>query len=122
MKLKFFFFGALTFLLIHMASQAATTLQRCSWIGNDTTPFFTHCISSNFTKIERATGLDLASCYNVSTGYSYSYQICARKNFRHVADRLKLKLDTCPTIGEELNPFYITCVQKNFKTIERALP
>lgn len=122
MKLRLFFFAALAFLLIHMTTEASTPLRRCSWVGEDTTPFFTNCIEANFTKIDRTVGIDLASCFNFGTSYSYSYQMCVRKNFRRIGEGLKLTLDVCPTIGEEVNPFYITCIQKNFKTIERVLP
>ncbi|MBA2406312.1 MAG: hypothetical protein H0V66_16160, partial [Bdellovibrionales bacterium] len=104
MRLRIFFFAAFAFLLVHMTTEAASTpLKRCSWIGNETTPFFTNCINSNFTKIQRLTGLTLPTCYNFGPGYSYSFQICSRKNFRHLGERLKLKIDNCPTIGEELN-------------------
>jgi hypothetical protein len=122
MKLRLFFFMAFAFLLIHMTTQASTPLRRCSWVGNDTTPFFTNCIDSNFKKIERTVGLDVSSCFNFGTNFSYSYQMCVRKNFRTIDERLKLTLDKCPAIGEEVNAFYVACIQKNFKTIERVLP
>lgn len=108
--------------LINVSASAATSLKTCSWIGEDSTPYFAHCINSNFKRIKTVTGLELNSCMSYSKKLDFSYQNCSKKNFRHISERLRLKLDKCPILGEDVNLMYVACIQKNFKTIGRALP
>lgn len=124
MRLSAFFFTALAILLIHMSSHAhaATKLNNCSTYGaaGISTPF-TNCINQNFGIIKRATGLDVANCFNTGSGLSFSFQVCANRNFRHVSERLALKLISCPNLGEDLTIMYTSCIKKSFDTIERKI-
>jgi hypothetical protein len=124
MRLSAFFFTALALLLIHMSSHAhaATKLDNCSIPGSAgiSTPFV-NCINRNFSSIKRATGLDVANCFNTSDGLSFTFQVCANRNFRHVSQRLNLSLISCPNLGEEVTTMYVSCIRKSFDTIERSL-
>lgn len=122
MRLRVFFFLALTFLLIHMTTQASTPLSVCGWVGEDSTPFFTNCVSKNFQKIDRALGLKLKSCGSFNPRVDYGYQLCVKNNFKKIDERLRQNLKICSLFSEEVNVGYVACVQRNFKAIERVLP
>ena len=124
MRLSAFFFTALAILLIHMSSHAdvVSKLDNCSIPGRVgiSTPFV-NCINRNFNTIKRATGLNVASCFNTGDGLSFTFQVCANRNFRLVSERLNLSLSSCPNLGEEVTTMYASCIKKSFDSIDRQI-